>query len=435
MKTSHTALLNQLSLWELPALQESIVDYVEMQVRPVSSFSLEAPIKFYIPSAKDEYILLNQSELYVKMKIQVEWAAKATPSIAGWDGLIPADNFLHSIFKKVNLLINNYEVTDDSTHYGFKSYFESYLGWSAEAKKSDLSSVIYNRLSSKRHEMIKPFISADFKSVEFWVGGPLHLDLSFQKKALLGGCDVMLELVPNVRDFFLHSTKENFSSIKASMSDIVYYVHKAKVSKELEAAHQTALTRSPARYPYTRSVVKAVTVPSGLNSCSLDNVFMGPLPKRIFIGIIPEKTYNGDLSKDTMNFIPSGLSRLAVFVDGRQYPNTSFQPSFVAATTDLDAHGDTVREYRAFLKALNQNNPMAEIDISLSDWWNNPIYGFNFNPDLSNGAGSHVSPPKNGQLNIKADFKTALTEAVIFLVFAEFDKLLEIDRYGQVSQS
>lgn len=225
MKTSHTALLSQLSLWELPASQESIIDYVETQVRPVSSFSARDPIKFWIPSAKDEYVMLNESELYVKLKITPTVKAGQTPTRETWGEIIPCNNFLHSIFKKVNLIINNHEVSDDSSNYAFKAYFESLLGWSGEAKRSDLSTVLFSMEDAKRKKFMKNAASDDFKSAEFWIGGMLHHDLAFQKKAIIGGTDLMVELIPNNPEFYLEIATGVFTGLTVEFTDIAYYVH------------------------------------------------------------------------------------------------------------------------------------------------------------------------------------------------------------------
>lgn len=267
------------------------------------------------------------------------------------------------------------------------------------------------------------------------MGGTLHFDLAFQPKAIIGGTDIMIGLIPNDIKFAYHLVGDYFDGLTIDFTDIVFFVHRAKVSKELEHAHREALLKAPARYPYTKSVVRTATVSVGLSSCNLDNIFMGPLPRRIFIATVLESTYNGNIHNDTMNFINSNISRIVVLIDGKQYPNSAYQPKF---TNVVGTHKTQVahctREYRGFLKALNENRPSARTNISLSEWSQHPIYGFNFCGDLSNG-GSHICPSRHGQLNIRVDFSTPLKEAVVFLIYAEFDRLMEIDRFGGVSQS
>lgn len=159
--SAHLALLSQLSLWELPPIQNSIEEYTETQIRPVTSFSSNVPIKFYIPSSTNEYVLLNESELFVKVKLQGLFKQGSVPTKETWRYAAPADNFLHSLFKKVNLTINNQEITDDSTNYAYRAYFESLLGWSKDAKETDLSTIIYNSDSSKRAEWVQNYLSED----------------------------------------------------------------------------------------------------------------------------------------------------------------------------------------------------------------------------------------------------------------------------------
>ena len=433
MNESKTAFLSELSIWERPLVQKSIEDYVQMQVRPVAAYSKDGPIKFYIPNAIDEYVLLNESELYIKIKLTAKDQDGKSPAAASWAQVAPTDNFFHSLFQKVKLSINNTVVSDDSENYAFKAYFESLLGWSATGKKSDLSTVIFDSDSAKRAAWLKPFVSSKGEYAEFYIGGMLHFDLAFQPKAILGGSDLSIELVPNNKKFMFTLGGDAIVDVDYEFTDIVYFVHKTKVSKEIEVAHRQALSIAPARYPFTKTSVHTALVTKGLNACTLDNVFLGDLPRRMFIGILPESTLNGDYKADTMKFINAKVTRLAVLVNGRQFPHTAYEPNFTCKQDSTSTESaNCVREFRGFLQALGENHSGGRLDISLQDWWNNPIYAFNFCPDLSSGAGDHICPSKSGQINIKVNFEKPTDSALIFVIYAEFDRMLHIDKVGGV---
>lgn len=435
MQTSHIAYLSRLSLFDLPPLQDSIVDYLEYQVRPVTSFSSDSPCKFYLPCSKSEYLMLNECELYVKIKVIPTFKAGITPSKESISThLVPENNLFHSLFKKCNLLLNNVVVSDESTNYSYKSILEAILGYTKNAQDTDLSTCMYGQLA-ERKSFIDNNVASDGKSATFTVGGRLNFDLSYQNKAIIGGTDVMLELIPNSPQFYFR-LESGITDLKVEFEDMVWYAHKFKVSTELEQAHQLALHKAPARYSYTMNKVRMVTVNAGLSSASLDNLFLGNLPRRLFFCFVGESSINGDFKADPYKFEDANLSRLAVFINGKQYPNTALRPSF-KSDDKLYPHnsGSSVaREYRCLLKSLNENHCAGKLNYTYSNWMANPIYGFNFNPDLSNGAGSgsHVCKSKTGQLSINVDFAKPLTKSITLVILAEFDTLLTIDEFGSV---
>ena len=427
--TSQPALLPQLNLWEMPLAQESIEESIETQIRPISAYSGSAPIKFYIPCARDEYLMLNEMEIFVKMTITVTWTGTGDLVInkqSFESAVIPTDNFFHSLFKKVNFKINNKEVTDDSTNYAYKAYFETLLGYTSEAKKSTASTFPFGSKESRTGFLDQYVSGNNYKSGTFTVSGPLHIDLAFQNKAMIGGSDLMLELVPNSHKFYF--TLPGDKGLAVNWDDVSLYVTKHKVSKQIELAHAMAIQKAPVRYPFTRNQVRSVTVNKGLSSAVLDNLFIGVLQRRIFVTAVDESAYNSEPKADPLHFTNAGVSHIAAFIDGKQYPQTAFEPDFEKK--------DCTREYRGLLRALNENGPNGKLSLSLKDWLEKyPIYGFNFAPDMSNGAGAGeaICKRKYGQLSINLRFAKPLDKAVVFLVFAEFDSLMEIDQFGEVS--
>lgn len=127
--------------------------------------------------------MLAESESYVKIEVTPTFTTPGDGKLDSWVSFIPSHNFMHLLSKKVNSSINNCKVSDDSTNYAIRAYFESLSGWNAGAKKTDLSTSIFDRLSTKRSAIMQNFIAKDWKSAEFWLGGVLHHDLAFQEKA------------------------------------------------------------------------------------------------------------------------------------------------------------------------------------------------------------------------------------------------------------
>ena len=112
-----------------------------------------------------------------------------------------------------------------------------------------------------------------------------------QEKALLGGTDFMLELLPNLPRFYLKTT--NGFAVEVEFLDTVYYVHRMRLTSKVRDAHSEALQIAPARYPLTRCEVYHTTI--GMNKFDeiCDNVVIGTLPRRIIVGLISVEAFNG----------------------------------------------------------------------------------------------------------------------------------------------
>lgn len=425
-KPSQVAMLPVLDIWELPKIQESAIEYIDNHYRPINSYSDSSPIKLQITNNVDEYLLFQESELYLKLKLKATFKSDQPVSKAAWSsGVLPADNLMHSLFSRVIVSLNNHEVSDNCSNYALKSYLMNKIGVNPWATKSHLST-IFRGSSSERAALFEKYVT-DTDTVVIDLCGPLDIDLNFQNKALLGGTELCLELIPNDPKFFLQIDNNYVVSVKATITDVVFYAHKIKVSPDLIAAHRRVLHSAPARYPYVKNVFKTFTIASGLTSANIDNAFLGTLPRRILIVAMKNSTQSGNITEDGPKFENANISKVSVRVDGRQFPTIPYEPKFTNPP-------HCIRDYRGFLKALNENHSAGKLDMSMYDWIREPIWAFNFAPDLANGigTGAHLSMPRSGFMSINLQFASALTEAYNINVFAEFDSIIEIDESKNV---
>ena len=85
-------------------------------------------IQFVIPGSVENYIDLDETELYVKLKISVsEGGAPLKPSL--WSGKVSVvNNLLHSLFQKIELKTHNAPLTVLNNFYAYRAYLEKLLG-------------------------------------------------------------------------------------------------------------------------------------------------------------------------------------------------------------------------------------------------------------------------------------------------------------------
>lgn len=61
---------------------------------------------------------------------------------------------------------------------------------------------------------------------------------------------------------------------------------------------------------------------------TLDNVFLGQLPKRVIVGLVSNKAFNGDFKANPFNFQDYMLNFFSLYIDGEQIPSRPLQPDY-----------------------------------------------------------------------------------------------------------
>ena len=190
-------------------------------------------------------------------------------------------------------------------------------------------------------------------------------------------------------------------------------------------AHAKALEISTAKYPITRTEIKVLTLPAGVLSKSLDNIFLGQLPKRIAVCFVSNKAFNGDFTLNPFNFQHVNVNFMVLNIDGHQMPCKPLQPKFTSKKYITMYH--TLFSGTG-IHFLNEGN-----DITRDSYPNGYcIAVFDLTPDLSAGSLTHWNLIKNGSVRLEVGFNEALAETTNCLVYGEFDSVIEIDKKRNV---
>lgn len=424
---SGIAPLSQFDLWAVPSTQISAERDVESDHRPMSSVSQESPIEFQITTARDEYLNFAETYLYLKCRVKLNKDGEMSPTSADWDTVIPTQYFMHSIFKQVDLYINGKSITHAPQEYNYKAYLEALLGFCDDAKKSYLTASLWMS-DSERNKEIRPLSDTSPIGKTFDMYGRLHLDLTFQERLLIGGCELRIMLTRDNPQFYFQTGDGVKPTLEIQES--ILYVHKTKATPALLAAHTRAHSINPVVYPISRNEIVLHNLSQGFIDATMDNVIRGQMPRRIFVSLVPQSTLRGNYRKNPYQFDHFDICYFAAFVDGVQYPSQPFTPNF--------SSGLYAREFVSLYTALNQNNTDSFASITKKDFGKgNTIFAVNFAPDLSSGPGAvgHVSPIHYGFLRLHIKFAKALTESVNVIMYVEYDNVIEIHETRQVTTS
>jgi hypothetical protein len=237
--------------------------------------------------------------------------------------------------------------------------------------------------------------------------------------------EIRLRLIRSRDSFCLMS--QALANLKLKVVDIFLNVRRVEVNPSIALAHEEALKISNAKYPITRVDIKVLTLPSGLISKSLDNVFVGQMPKRVVLVMVENKAFNDDHKKNPFRFQHFALSNFSLVKDGRQIPSRPIECDFKGAKHFMQA-------YQTLFSGTGINFLNEDVGLERSDYpGGNVILVFDLTPDLSASCMSHWQVRENGTLGIELRFAEELDSTVNLIVYGEFDNLIEISRERQVS--
>ena len=111
---------------------------------------------------------------------------------------------------------------------------------------------------------------------------------------------------------------------KVCIVDAVLFMRKAVLNPTVQTSHIQALEKGTGKYPLRPVDCKVYSITQGAMSHTHENMFLGTLPKRIYLWCIDNDEYNGTFEKKKKN---NAIIFLAIYVDGRQVAKP-LQPNF-----------------------------------------------------------------------------------------------------------
>ena len=114
---------SELDLFSVPPTQISIVKGQWEESHPISTISDGGPIEFFVLGSGDEYMDLNQSQLYVKAKITKVDSSNLTEN----NHVGPVNLFLQSLFSQIDVSLNERLISPSPPTYPYRALLETIL--------------------------------------------------------------------------------------------------------------------------------------------------------------------------------------------------------------------------------------------------------------------------------------------------------------------
>ena len=306
---------SEVDLFSVPPTQQSLERGRWIDYAPLSSVENPDSAITYLIAGTDEYIDLSKTILTVTGHITKEDGAALTGG-SNESSVAPVNNFIHSLFKQVDVYLNGKQVTPAMSTYAYRAYIETLLNYDVSAKKSQFTSGLYYKdtatmmdkvgslpasISIKAGNAAKtgdPEETFTFKipgtgnqgfakrsefirnGKQFVLSGPIFADIFMNDRLLLNMVDLKVVLNRSNRKFCLMdlsgaSNKSPTYAIKpeVKLTDVILKIRKVKVDQAVSDGIERMLKQTPALYPIRRVECKILTVPLGLPTTRQDNIF------------------------------------------------------------------------------------------------------------------------------------------------------------------
>lgn len=352
----------------------------------------------------------------------------------------PSPNFLHTLFQRVDILLQNNLVTESDCTYSYAAYFKA-LQASPEEKASTSEMQMYfepvtsnpfgsNWLFSEEPGTRK--IGAIFQgSREVTMCGKIASSIFDVDRLLINGVPLQVALYPNKPDFCLMSPGLNPPpNFKVIITKAILQVSHVEIAPEMMAAHSEMLKSTPALYPVTKTVTKFFAIAQGAYGTEIPNPFEGRQPAELVIGIVDAKAMHGDYAKDSLYFEHCHLRSIQCVVDGVDLVNSPIYARY--------DHQEAIKS--SYLQAYNSLRGLGGasnvVPFGMLDYYNGRVlYRFlSEEHDTISNVFSEVVPLKrSGNVRVTVQFDKPLAAPKTLVMFAKFAGGFKVDKNRAVS--
>ena len=459
---------SEVDLFRVPPTQQSLERGRWIDYAPLSSVENPNSAITFLIAGTDEYIDLSKTILTVTGNIMKK---DGTTKLAGGDqsNVAPVNNFLHSLFRQVDVYLNGKQVTPAMGTYAYRSYIETLLNYDVSAKQSsalyykdtatqmeetgalpsfetinyklagaDNSSMganaslnLYkpgtgNQGFAKRHQFIK-------SGNQFVLSGPIFSDIFMIDRLLLNMMDLKVVLNRSSDTFSLMEIG-NDSPIepKVHLTDVVLKVRKVKVDQSVSDGVERMLKQTPALYPIRRVECKILTIPANLPNVRQDNIFSGIIPNSFVVGLVHVDASTGEYGKNPYNFQHFGVTSVSLTANGQEipfklltlkYPKTANGKIDPATDDELDFD----EAYNTLFSGTGKIYSNAGLDITREEYPGGyALYAFDLTPDMCKST-DYFNAVQRGSLTLALTFGTSHKHAIGMVCYGDFENIIRID--------
>lgn len=420
-------LKSELDLFAPVPIQKDVLKAESIAYNPLSTLD-SASLEFLVPGNSESY--KDLSRVFLRLVVEIP-QLKAGQTDEADDTVVA--NLLQSLFKQINIYLNNTCVSQAESTYHYRSYLEKVFNYGEEQATTSLKVAGFIPDKSK----FDSFVAGENSGIEErrkWLTngrqvelfGRVHGDLFNMSKYLLNNVDMRLAFIREKPEFYMMGDNGHKSEIKILEANL--FVHNHIINPQLLMSHEKLLDKHKlVNYPIKRMTVRNFTVNSGIHTLNLDNIVIGQLPNVVIFGMVNNEAFYGKRSLNPFNFQRFDLSLFQLSINGQPFPSRPIEITSDATCSKY------ARAYHTVFSALNLDKTDKAHQITPENYLDGYFFlAFDVTRDASYGTlcGNLNS---EGSLRIEAKFLKPLPKPITAIIGCEFDGLIQIDKNRNVS--
>lgn len=481
-KIDQVCALSELDIFQKPIYQTSVNRYKYVSINPSGDIQKGTlPMTFNINKSENEYIDLSNIFCYVKCSIR---KIGDNSLLASNVAVSPVNNFMHSLFSEIQLIIN--DKSDKpliTSNYPIKSFYENLLNYGSEGKSAHLQSELFikddhkfmnittltkqevkneaqtsslqqNKVnkdvfnaadtdSTMNEDDGESTIEVDIKTTsvvkyaanaglvfrkkrfdvrECKMYGKLHADLFSYNKYFPNTISNLTIIMKKNDDKFLLKGEDNTAKLYTVQIESIYLdVKKVSIDNDVLLAHSATLAKGHnIILPFSKVVIDKRKIETQSKEVTLANLYPDKFPKRLIIGFVANEAASSHTA-NPINFEFFKLKEIKFKIDNDTFKSYEFDEKF-----------QSIKAYHSLFTDTGINISDSSIDISLEE--HSSGYGL-IAVDLSrDGCSSevHFNLDRKGTFDIELKFSDALSAPIWAVIYNEYNSLLQIDNFKNV---
>ena len=477
---------SEVDLFSIPPTQQSLEKGRWIDYRPLSSVQNNDSAITFVIAGTDEYLDLSKTILFVEGKVHPGTGGNLD---TGQASVAPVNNFLHSLFRQVDVYLNGKQVTPAMGTYPYRAYLETLLNYDVSAKESQLSSAMYYKDTAGKMDeagslpgsttitIVKSDYDPGSKTVDkggtqdsttvsgvwnpgdndkeevsipvpgtgnqgfakrhkfienskkFTLSGPIFTDVFMSDRLLINMLDLKVVLNRSYNEFCLIDKTSGSGKVNpiVELTDVVLKIRKVKVDQAIRDSTEVLLKQTPAIYPIRRVVCKALSIAPGLPNVRQDNIFSGLVPTSFVFGLVDSNAYTGEYGKNPFNFKHYDVSTITLSVNGEEIPFKQLRLKFPTANNIRDKSVDFLQAYNTLFSGTGKMFSNMGLDITRDDYPEGyTLFAFDLTPDMCNTA-DYFNTVQRGSLSVDITFEKDTPEAISMVCYSDFENIIRID--------
>ena len=399
---------------------------------------------FDVPPQKNFYIDISRAKMHVEARL-----TKADGSVLSENDMVcPQSAFLYTMFKDLQVMINNHPVFYSRFLYPY--YCNMLLNFKLGEKEktvvnsgclkyddnADLDPVMIeetDEVEEKEEESAVKLIKfsgysgedvlpdwdsrcgrfAQSQTVELM--GPILFDLGMQSRVFRDDVGFKFIFTPNSAKSCLlaEDLKEEYA-----VEIVKAYLTVPRISVRLSSA----LPPGDIHYFFVEHRLLAIPVTKGTTNFARA-IGQGQLPRRLIFNQIEEESFNGDYHKSCFKFPHFNLLSCQATFAGDRVPTDPLSMDF--------ERGEYLAAYVALYENMKNSLSFTGLGLSREEFANNRFtVAMDATKDKEAGA-EHYTEGVTGQLSVSLQWKKPLEKNIVILFIMEYERMCTLNKHGQ----